>query len=97
MFVEYAYGKCSDPKEAELLLSRIVERKANIVERIELLSEDITRKNLKSNVKNSVIDFAVSATEEKTTISEINEQSKIIQECMLSKSNIVNEKKLEDK
>ena len=97
LFVEYAYGKCSDPKEAELLLSRIVERKANIVEKIELLSEDITRKNLKSNVKNSVIDFAVSATEKRTTISEINEQSKIIQECMLSKSNIVNEKKLEDK
>lgn len=97
LFVEYAYGKCSDPKEAELLLSRIVERKANIVEKIELLSEDITRKNLKSNVKNSVIDFAVSATEERTTISEINEQSKIMQEGMLSKCNISSEKKLEDK
>ena len=97
LFVEYAYGKCSDPKEAELLLSRIVERKANIVEKIELLSEDITRKNLKSNVKNSVIDFAVSATEERTTISEINEQSKIMQEGMLLKCNISSEKKLEDK
>lgn len=76
LFMDYAYGKCNSNQEAELLLSRIVERKSNIVERIELLSEDITRKNLKSNVRNSVIDFAVSATEERTTISEINEQSK---------------------
>ena len=93
LFVEYAYGKCNSNQEAELLLSRIVERKSNIVERIELLSEDITRKNLKSNVRNSVIDFAVSVTEE----SEINEQSKTIQEGMLSKYNISSEKGLEDK
>lgn len=65
LFMDYAYGKCNSNQEAELLLSRIVERKSNIVERIELLSEDITRKNLKSNVRNSVIDFAVSATEER--------------------------------
>jgi len=93
LFMDYAYGKCNSNQEAELLLSRIVERKSNIVERIELLSEDITRKNLKSNVRNSVIDFAVSVTEE----SEINEQSKTIQEGMLSKCNISSEKKLEDK
>ena len=76
--MDYAYGKCNSNQESALLLSRIVERKSNIVERIELLSEDITRKNLKSNVRNSVIDFVVSATEERTTISEINEQSKTI-------------------
>ena len=93
LFMDYAYGKCNSNQEAELLLSRIVERKSNIVERIELLSEDITRKNLKSNVRNSVIDFAVSVTEE----SEINEQSKTIQEGMLSKYNISSEKGLEDK
>jgi len=74
LFMDYAYGKCNSNQEAELLLSRIVERKSNIVERIELLSEDINRKNLKSNVRNSVIDFAVSATEERTTISEISEK-----------------------
>ena len=72
LFMDYA--KCNSNNEAEILLSRIVERKSNIVERIELLSEDISRKNLKSNVKNSVIDFAVSATEERTTISEISEK-----------------------
>lgn len=93
LFMDYAYGKCNSNQEAELLLSRIVERKSNIVERIELLSEDITRKNLKSNVRNSVIDFAVSATEERTT----NEQSKTIQEGMLSKCNISTVKQLEDK
>ena len=91
--MDYAYGKCNSNQEAELLLSRIVERKSNIVERIELLSEDISRKNLKSNVRNSVIDFAVSATEERTT----NEQSKTIQEGMLSKCNISTVKQLEDK
>lgn len=74
LFMDYAYGKCNSNQEAELLLSRIVERKSNIVERIELLNEDITRENLKSNVRNSVIDFAVSATEERTTISEISEK-----------------------
>ena len=78
LFMDYAYGKCKNNQEAELLLSSIVERKSNIVERIELLSEDLTRKNLKSNVRNSVINFVVSATEERTTISEINEQSKTI-------------------
>ena len=93
LFMDYAYGKCNSNQEAELLLSRIVERKSNIVERIELLSEDISRKNLKSNVRNSVIDFAVSATEERTT----NEQSKTIQEGMLSKCNISTVKQLEDK
>jgi len=93
LFMDYAYGKCNSNQEAELLLSRIVERKSHIVERIELLSEDITRKNLKSNVRNSVIDFAVSATEERTT----NEQSKTIQEGMLSKCNISTVKQLEDK
>lgn len=93
LFMDYAYGKCNSNNEAEILLSRIVERKSNIVERIELLSEDISRKNLKSNVRNSVIDFAVSATEERTT----NEQSKTIQEGMLSKYNISSEKGLEDK
>ena len=93
LFMDYAYGKCNSNNEAEILLSRIVERKSNIVERIELLSEDISRKNLKSNVRNSVIDFAVSATEERTT----NEQSKTIQEGMLSKCNISTVKQLEDK
>ena len=44
-------------------------------------------------MRNSVIDFAVSATEERTT----NEQSKTIQEGMLSKCNISTVKQLEDK
>ena len=41
IFEEYAYGKAKTPEEAESLLSSILDRKSNILQNIEQLSNGI--------------------------------------------------------
>lgn len=88
IFEEYAYGKAKTPEEAEALLSSILDRKSNILQNIEQLSNEIYNewsKNRNAQKVYSVLDSAVQATEGKTRTGKINEQAQIIKSIEQSK------------
>lgn len=81
IFEEYAYGKSKTPAEAEALLSSILDRKSNILQNIEQLSNGIYNewsKNKNNQKTDSILDSAVQATEANTRKGAINEQVHII-------------------
>jgi len=97
LFKDYVYKKSKNQEEAEGLLNKIIQRKEGIVDRIEYLIEDIVKENYRKSGKNSIIDSAVLATEDRVIMSEIDIQSKNIKDILLFKSNVFDEKELEDK
>ena len=97
IFKDYVYEKSKNQEEAEGLLNKIIQRKEGIVDRIEYLIEDIVKENYRKSGKNSIIDSAVLATEDRVIMSEIDIQSKNIKDILLFKSNVFDEKELEDK
>ena len=83
-----SYGKAKTPEEAEALLSSILDRKSNILQNIEQLSNEIYNewsKNRNAQKVYSVLDSAVQATEGKTRTGKINEQAQIIKSIGRSK------------
>ena len=97
IFKDYVYEKSKNQEEAEGLLNKIIQRKEGIVDRIEYLIEDIVKENYRKSGKNSIIDSAVLATKDRVIMSEIDIQSKNIKDILLFKSNVFDEKELEDK
>lgn len=79
IFEEYAYGKAKTPEEAEALLSRILDRKSNILQNIEQLSNGIHNEWYKNNQKTEpILDSAIQATKINTRAGMINEQAQKI-------------------
>ena len=89
IFEEYAYGKAKTPEEAESLLSSILDRKSNILQNIEQLSNGIYNewsKNRTTKKTASILDSAVQATKEVTRTGSINGQAQIIKNIERAKT-----------
>ena len=89
IFEEYAYGKAKTPEEAESLLSSILDRKSNILQNIEQLSNGIYNewsKNRTTKKTASILDSAVQATKEVTRTGAINGQAQIIKNIERAKT-----------